>query len=617
MGEPTTLQLDSTILEQNLAALRKVDAALADLVAKPALTQELDPVPARNREGRTGLRTLRSGKTREWFGRSSVPFTRAGALLERFDMGQANVLLPGIGEGTEANLLTRRLGSHRAVFMWESDARSVRLALCLHNLADAIARERLVFLVCPIERLTDTLLAWLREHPGHCCPERIMMWPWQIPAELATCRIAVEKAYQAIEHHRQQSMAALRSRWQSLPAPAGFEANPPRIGLLALHADDATWALTDALAAGARNLGWQACRLEVRGPGDVHPLARAQRLTGDDDRLPDWALLVNVTRSQIGDCLPTPVPAITWLGPRAAPVLDSLKSQPPGLFAVTHEHLASQAAAAGIDKNRLIVCPPPCLAPLDAEPGPTSADRPIDVVLLADVSPLDAESTGLRLPALAKVWDKAIEMIRAQAGSFTGDQAEDLVQRVERKLDSPIEDACLRHEIVSHLASHAGAIVVAQEIAQALIDSKVRVRIHGSGWPDGSDHRYGPPAATMARQLEILRSAKILIHADVTGLAPETALLAAGCGTVVLARAHPRDRAAGGLQTLLAPDHEILVFRRVNEMLTILRELLASDARRQELALTAYRRCGADHAPIARLEALRTAASSFPGPSKG
>jgi hypothetical protein len=102
----------------------------------------------------------------------------------------------------------------------------------------------------------------------------------------------------------------------------------------------------------------------------------------------------------------------------------------------------------------------------------------------------------------------------------------------------------------------------------------------------------------------VAASARIVLHADVTGQVGATALLAAGSGAVLLARSHPHDQAPGGLATLLSPDTEFLPFRLASEAVRRVRELLARPDFRQGIAAAAIRRCRAEHRPGSRLRLL-------------
>lgn len=184
---------DPALLAHNLDALQPAHPDLALRLASFDLTP-FNPQPALTRDGQLSYRLTRPDGKTYWLGRSSVPGVRASVLMEQFDPGQGNVLLPGIGEGTEIETLLTRLKPPRTVFVWESELINIRLTLALHDFSAGLRAGRLVLLNCVAADLTSTLVNWLVSHPGVPGPTRIMLWPWQSQADAAQCRIAVEAA---------------------------------------------------------------------------------------------------------------------------------------------------------------------------------------------------------------------------------------------------------------------------------------------------------------------------------------------------------------------------------------------------------------------------------------
>lgn len=184
----------AAILQSNLDALRAADPPLAERLTDLDLSP-FDPTFTRTRDGKSSFRLTRPGGQTEWLGRSSIPGVRAAALLEQFDPGQGNVLLPAFGEGTEVAELLKKLEAHRVVFVWEADLVTLRLAMALHDYATALRTGRLIILQCPAPELTEALADWLVAHPDRQCPARILRWPWQSSAEVDQVRTAVETAW--------------------------------------------------------------------------------------------------------------------------------------------------------------------------------------------------------------------------------------------------------------------------------------------------------------------------------------------------------------------------------------------------------------------------------------
>ena len=194
------------LLARNLEALREVNHELSARLINAA--HDAPPaVLTATRDGRMNFRINYADGHSAWFGQTSIPQVRAEALIEQFDAGTNNVLLPGIAEGTEAQLLLARLQPLQCVFVWESNPTNARLVLSLHDFAANLRRRRLVVLVCPLADLTSSLVAWLEAHPDQVCPARMLRWPWQTHAEIAEIRSAVEAAWNESQGKRAQQNA--------------------------------------------------------------------------------------------------------------------------------------------------------------------------------------------------------------------------------------------------------------------------------------------------------------------------------------------------------------------------------------------------------------------------
>lgn len=601
--------------DRNLAALRQNDSRLADRIA--AVRQETfaaahPPVPAATPDGRINFRLRRSEGVGYWFGRISIPSVRAEAVLAKFDAGQGNVFIPGLGEGSEVLLLSRRLGRHRAIFVWEEDPRAIMLAMHLHDYAQPLADERIVFLTGPPAALSDTLSGWLERHPGHLCPNRIMLWPWQIPMDLADVQAAVESAYARSDQQRQQALLRINDRLAALPVAAPDDA-PTRLALLAARADPDTSFLIDALAKGAAGSGWSPVTVDVRKPGDVHPLARAEKLANSVEHLPELAVLIDISRHEVRAFLPDKVPSVAWLFSSAmVKALQPERLAAGDIVAVTSPYLMENAAKMGTEDRRLAVIPPPCLLGLEEACTDESAERPVDVAIFADLGPTDAAVFGFTLTTPRNIWNTVVDLLSAQIEDYTGQpgRIEALFARAEKKLCTRIEDNQSRESMIEALEHGVAPRLTWKHIVQSLIDNDITVDIYGRGWPETSAAHIHPPA-TLEEQVAVLRQSKMMIHVDLHGAVSASAMLAAGNGAVLLARSHPRDGKPGGLCSLLKKDEEMVRFSHVRDLVHSIRRLLRNDAKRQKIAANAIKRCRAEHLPAASMKEVKIAASSF------
>ncbi len=603
MAPDTTITPDPAIAERNLAALRKVAPDLAQQIGGLAVPVDSAPFAARTRDGQISFQLPQPDGSVAWFGRTSIPGVRAAALVDCFDAGKANVFLPGLAEGSEAKLLVQRLGRHRAVFVWEPEPHNVRMALELHDLAAAIEEKRLVLLVCPPPALGQTLEKWLAEHPGHLCPTQMMMYPWQPMAEVAGIRLAVEQAYQRTERNRQRALAEIRGRWPAArkPQPSPATNAPAPIAIISLHARDDVWTTSDALSDAAGRLGWPCTTVDIRSPADMHPLARAGRLAPAADEPPAVAILIDVLREQVADVLPPCIPAVCWM----THTVESLPPDGHDVIAVASRGLAKRASSKLKQAGRIIVCPPPCL--IRPDPADLERDRPLDVVCITDTGPIDPAASVPKLPSYAQISKTASDLLAAHIETFTTDQAATILERAESKLDARIDEPETRMDVLRLLGEHLAPSMLWRFLAQILRENHIAFRIHGPGWHSVFPEHAGPALTTIRHKVEVLRRSKVAIHADCTGLLTRDALLAAGCGAVVLTRRHPTDTEPGGLHTLLKPDHEALAFSHARDLVSRVRQVLEDRPFRRNLAASAIQRCLRDHLPETRLKDLRTA----------
>lgn len=597
---------DSGIWLCNRSALFRVDPKLGQSLNDAGDLDDHVEL-AVTRDNQRNYRIRRPDGSWEWFGRTSIPSVRAESVLDRFDSGPANVLLPGIGEGSEAELLLRRFGPHRAVFVWEPDIAAIRLVLELHDFAQDIEGGRFIPIWCGPESLTARLVGWLEQHPGHLCPQRILMWPWQKPADIASCRTAVELAYQRIEASRRAAQAACHSRLAvgERQVPGSVVRPAARVAILSLHANAMTGSVVDALSVGIEAAGGEAVLADVRGPGDMHPLARIRKLA---DQPPDWAILIDVTREQVRDVLPQRVPAITWLGLRSWPTRELVRQAAGDTLLMTSE------PDSDLDVQ-VEICPPPCLATEYPEPGDEA--RSWDAVIFADRGPVDPGGMRPGLPTYAAVWDQAVAILKDEIDTFTDNRVESVLARAERRTGHTVEDGATRSELAGALVQVVALSLVTQDLVQRLISQDVRFVIAGPGWEAVAGDRAIGPSAGAAARLALLRRAKTLLHVDPSGRQVHDPLLAATAGAVVIARGHPRHDRPGGLGTLLKAGQEYVTARGNREILARTRGLLGHENQRIELARQAHITCRAAHHPRVRFEALAAAATSLFSSGRG
>ncbi|HSW45282.1 MAG TPA: glycosyltransferase [Phycisphaerae bacterium] len=576
----------------------------------------LNARPAHTRDGHLSFRISADDGQPAWLGRTSIPLVRAEVLLEKFDSGTGNVLLPGLGQGMEVSLLLLRLGSHRAVFVWETQAEALALAMRLHDWHGAIATGRLKFLVCSLEQLAQVLPDWLDRHPGYLCPERIMMWPWSAPGELAACRSAVQRAYEQTDRRRgdllawerEEFKAQVRARVESSKTPGHAFATGPLV-IMSLHVREDLRAVGESLAAGAAAGGLQVVEVLVRGPADLHPLGRLRKLRTACDEAPSAAVLLDCGRQQVQELCPRPIPVLSWVGPAALPTLVAGLADGDGVAATTRR-VAERLKAAGWNRGEIPVVPYPCVADL-SEAGVVDRERPIDVLLVGDIGPTDPEPFGYSLHTHCQLWKTASELIRARIETFTEAQGVGLFARGEQKCGVRLEETPLRRTMVEAIGTFVADTLLALFLAQPLSEMGLVFRVAGRGWEHSNLATLAVPSDTHAGLREVFRQSKLVVWANVTGEVSLVPLMAAGSGAVVLAKSHPRDAQPGGLITMLEPGKEMLSFNLARELVAAIRQLLARVEMRARLVSAARSRCLSDHLPQHRIKAIQIAASSY------
>ncbi len=611
MEHASTTSLDLHTFLANLDVLREQQSALASTLEPYADDSSTWPALASARDGTSNfLLPGASGQTR-WHGHSSIPRTRADALLTQFDPGQANVFLPGVGQGWETVMLLERLGVHRAVFVWEPNLDALRLALALHDFTAAIANERLVWLHGPPAQLAQTLCDTLLARPGHLCPNRILMWPWHTLADIAPIRNAVESAFQQVERHRQSEMQNLR-RKLATPGSRSEDFSPHHVGLFSLHARENTWALSRAMHDAATSGGQAPSESTVRSPGDMHALARLKRLAEQSASPPDHAILIDVTRRQMKEVLPESLPTVCWLDHLPSdvdrPWTDHL--EPCDLVAARNPRLVQELSDSDLPPERLVAVPPPCLVDQDRlDRGPSRSEKTYDVLIFADNLSLKPVHHGIHLPTHQQLWESAVSRLRERLAEFTPDTVNDCLSRAQNATGIRLEDPEQESAMIAKLAVVAHTLL-ADAIPQTLIKNSLKVCLCGMGFSTSGTLTGAKPPADLDERVRQVASANVLVHLNIQGDRMMDPLLAAGTGTLVARLAHPLDRMAGGLENVLQQGQECLSSRTPTALLQDLDRCFA-EGKAGELVARAHERCRREHLPVHRLQSLQIAISSY------
>ncbi|MBN1492351.1 MAG: hypothetical protein JXA69_20735 [Phycisphaerae bacterium] len=581
--------IDPAIFHNNIAALKGVDAALADRLAGLAIPDSVEPCHARDGEATFRIRDA-DGRTR-WFGGSSVPTASAAGLVSSFDAGTGNVLLHGIGHGTVVTLLLRALEPYRGVVVLETDPLAVALALRLHDYADALRSRRLVLVLGQPETLESEFTTFLRTNEGYLCPERLLVWPWQTPNDSQQLQAIVERSRNVVYAERSEALAALQRQRPAASAEPFPES--PRVAVVALAASPDLWDWADEVVEAGRTLGWTTGAVLVRGPGDCHAVRLARQVA---DVGPDWVLALRASRSELGTVVGQDVPIVTWLDvPGGWSAERTQRLGPHDFVSVTSESLKETLRQGGVPARQMAVLPHAggCADAVANGAKP----REFDVAVLMDLASPDPAAAGITQQTHQMLWCEAAKLIRREIDSFTTSRGGAVVSAAEEKLKLALRDAGVRAKLAQGIGTLLGPALIAAELVRRLCAAGLRVHIWGTGWPaygvEGPDYHGPLPAGDALRTT--LGNTKLYVNLGCSGQVGRAALIASALGAVIVWRRHPADRTAGGVAVLMEEGTDYVAFRSADELVRTCLGMLKNENSRNKTADSAKNRHHGNH----------------------
>ncbi|MCP4593111.1 MAG: hypothetical protein GY842_20440 [bacterium] len=559
-------------------------AALA--VLQPDVAQRLDDLPipttvepALGRDGHPTFR-LAGDAGKRWLGRTSMPSVSAPGLIEHFDAGGANAILPVLGTGLEAHLLCAQLAAHRAVFAYEEDPLGVKLVMHLLDLADYLRSGRLVPLTFgPIE---DVLPAFLRAHPGYDFPHRLLVHPAKTSAEFDRFRAASEAAANAVlaEQAKRISGAADAMRAQTRTDDAR-----PRVAILSWDTRLEAVSTVTGLAAAAGELGWPVAWSAPTGPGECHNVARLQTLC---DHHAGMVLTVNAGLGSLTDLVPADLPVASWFLPGSSPSALPLKhgGRAHEMFAATRA-LCDQLREAGVAEERVHLLEPGvntcCYRPLEIA-AERRRELECDVAIFADAVDDSAEAAGIRHESQIALWEKMRELTARRASTYTPAIAEQIVIEAERSLRIKMTADQVREKFVHVLRARLAPTTVVRALAVRLARSGFAVKLWGNGWThdrEVGNIAAGPiPSPTVCN--ELYQCARAVVFPLFTAAAVPRVLEVVAAGGWAILRSP--DSALGVLHPQTAGVLELLPqYQTADALQALIRKAIstpASDIRR-------------------------------------
>jgi len=466
--------LDAAVWRDNLAALRNVDAALADLLADTRLPPQWRAV--QGLDGFPTWRTETPGAPPAWLGGTALPRRRAAALLGSYQSGDRNPALPTLGTGAEALELLERLPLHIAVYIFLDDLIATAAVLRTTPLAPALAAGRLILI--PPDDPRTCLTALLAERPGLLPPASLLL-PDCVSAERVSqlktwCQTVAEET----NTRRAAELAALRI------AATPRDRAPPRVAVLALQPAGPTHALAAVLARGAGALGWPVHVARVDGPAQVDGLCHVRELAA---LRPSVTLGVNHLPSVLP--VPVPEPACAWV--LSAAQAAALPAADDALRLAASPTVAAALRAAGVAEERIV----PWFWACEDAPPPAAPASPSGVMLIGDRPPDRPESQGITQDTHRQLWETVRVFATRAWETPLGANAEQLLVRAEQQTGVRLRDAAIREHFLQAVAEALVPAVTLTAVAEELARQH-RVLTVGAGWEAWKHPRHIRHAAT-------------------------------------------------------------------------------------------------------------------------
>jgi hypothetical protein len=596
MGPDSARLIDPSILNRNLAALQEVDAPLAREIEQTVVPESVQNVIGR--DGKPTFRVTGNDGVAHWFGGSSAPSVSAPALVKSFDPGRTNVLLDGIGHGTELAILLQRLEVHRGVLVIETDPLALALALRLHDFSAAIRGHRLSVLRCDAEHVENRLAQFLATNEGYLPPERILRWPWRSDEGVLFIQQAVERVANAANRARSEALTSIAAAWaQANPKPA---AECPRVAIVSTRAIQGIWDWMAEMTSACEALGWPVLTLPVRSPMDCQMLRFARRLA---EYAPDWVLAIESSFGDIRAVAGPKVPIAYWTESPASTGGGVGALRQNEVMAATSPTSAEILMAIAAASKQVAIVPHGIASTSDDKPS--FGGRPIEVAVFADAGPLDPGSYGVALHTQQVLWRECVSFIRKDLDSYVDTRAEGVLAAAERATKTAIRDETARDAFIQAVRDVIGPQVIAQGLVSQLCRAGIRVGVWGRGWDPQSGLEIHGPAASIEAVRQALDQSRLCVVVGTTGCVDRSVLAAVDRGCVVVWRRHACDGQPGGMAALFADGKHYQGYRSSSELVKACRRLLKDANAWAKVAQSAGATLSANHTLQARLRELR------------
>lgn len=532
----------SEYYDGNLAALRASQPALADVVDASIVPDTVTPAKARDASP-SFLITDRDDRQR-WFGGSSMPKVSAPEVFAEFRSDGRNVALPGVLTGFEPLVLLPRMPRHTALFVVEADPVNLKLAMLLHDYAQALSSGRLVFMLGEAGTLPQAMRTFFDHHPGFELPTHLLKVPQRTADEIAALQHSLETA--SVEVMAAQTRSVEAQVRAIAAATRSADSHPPSVAVLGVDPGQLSIEYAARVRRALSDLGW---RHSVCVPDAPNRCSLSQRLQAVIDIEADMILIINGTLGAMRPLLPSDLPVACWFLADAniLPIEATELHKREVLYAST-QAIRDALLRAGAPNNRIANAAPAAdhIAYSTESPAPPQGDGAApEVVVLMDLPDDRPESCNVHLASHVSLWHALQEVVTRSADRYRSRIADEFLADAERLSGTTLQDPKIRDYFLDLLKVHIAPPTLARTTVDALVQAGISVTVWGANWnrhsksatnPHPRMNLRGGPIPTGAELCAVFRSARMVLLPSVTPFTVQTALDGLAAGARVLCR---------------------------------------------------------------------------------
>ena len=492
---------DPRVFQRNIDAIAQQQTELASLLKATPIPS--DVVMTVGRDSSTTYRLPDGNGSRCWLGHSSMPSVSAPALMSDFLHGSGNTLLPTIGHGGEARHLLASMGSHQAVFTWDSDPLVPALALRLHDFSAEIRRGRLILAVGP--QPGPALSSTIQHFPTHLSPTTLFSAPHLPFADIRELQAQAEQLAVTRNRDLLQVAAQISERLSRSEPPA------PRAGcrllLLSLIVDPEVTRVAEALARAGRQTGLDCISHTADSPDQVHIAAAALQI---ERYQPTEVILFDQVRSEWGALLAGVRSCATWC-------VASGKCRPEMLLARTGRDTIWISSMERADPPAVRYLGPAADESLFHPEELNPADRQKyggDLAIIMSAVDFSAESVGLKWESHKALLNAIVRLIRNDPVRLGSASAERLISKAGRQNNIKLDSDDLRADLVSFIMAGVAPTLTVLKLLYLLRGSDLKVALWGGNWHhhDAAAGASVLPAPSAVERNKIYNATRVIIH---------------------------------------------------------------------------------------------------------